>query len=60
MSTTLTLLSYPKTENGLSLTTTAIAWEYSDWQPLAKVITQDIDIISLRFQFTLVMSADTT
>lgn len=60
MSTTLTLLSYPTTENGLSLTTTAIAWAYSDWKPLAKVITQDINIISLRFQFTLVMSADTT
>lgn len=60
MSTTLSILSYPKTENGLTLTTTAVAWEYSDWKPIAKVITQDIDIISLRFQFTLVMSADTT
>lgn len=60
MSTTLSLLSYPTTSNGISLTTTAIAWEYSDWKPLAKVITQDINIISLKFQFTLVMSADTT
>lgn len=60
MSTTLSILSYPKTENGLTLTTTAVAWEYSDWKPIAKVITQDIDIISLRFQFTLVMSVDTT
>jgi hypothetical protein len=60
MSTTLKLLSYPTTENGVSLTTTATAWAYSDWKPLAKVITQDIYIISLRFQFTLVMTADTT
>ena len=60
MSTTLKLLSYPKTENGLTLTTTAVAWAYSDWKPIAKVITQDIYITSLNFQFTPVMSADTT
>jgi hypothetical protein len=60
MATTLKILSYPTTEAGVTLTTTAVAWAYSDWKPLAKVITQDIDIISLRFQFTLVMSADTT
>lgn len=60
MSTTLKLLSYPTTENGVSLTVPAVAWAYSDWKPLAKVITQDINIISLRFQFTLVMSTDTT
>lgn len=60
MSTTLKLLSYPNTANGLSLVTTAIAWAYSDWKPLAKVIPLNIDIISLRFLFTPIMTADTT
>lgn len=60
MSTTLQLLSYPTTENGVVLNVVSGGFGYSDWKPLAKVITQDINIISLVFQFTLVMSPDTT
>lgn len=59
MSTTLKLLSYPTNSNGLTLTTNAVAWTFSDWQPIAKIITQDIDITSLRFQITTVLSTDT-
>lgn len=60
MSTTLNIQSYPPTENGLSLTTNAVAWTYTDWKPLAKCISTDIQIIGLTYQFTFVMTADTT
>lgn len=58
--TTHKILSYPSTEDGLTFVTNGIAWNYSDWKPIAKVITQDINIVSLRFQIATVLSADTT
>lgn len=60
MSTTLNLLSYPEASSGVTLRTPAVAWAYSDWSPIAKIITSDIQLISLRFQITNVLSADTT
>lgn len=58
--TTLKIFSYPSTEEGLVFVTNAIAWNYSDWEPIAKVITQNINIQSLVFQIATVLSADTT
>lgn len=60
MSTTLNLLSYPETSSGVTLRTPAVAWAYSDWRPIAKIITSDIQMVSLRFQITNVLTADTT
>lgn len=58
--TTLTISSYPSTEDGLVFVTNAIAWDYSDWEPIAKVTSQNINIQSLIFQIATVLSADTT
>lgn len=60
MSTTLSLLSYPTDEVGVTLITPIDAWAYSDWKPIAKLIQQDINIISLEFQITNVLAVDTT
>lgn len=60
MSTTLSLLSYPTDSVGVILKTPAVAWAYGDWKPIAKIISQDIDIISIVFKITNVLSTDTT
>lgn len=60
MANTDIIYSYPTTEAGLSLRTQAVAWAYSDWKPIAKVISQNINIVGFNYQLTLVMSADTT
>ena len=62
MSTTLKILSYPSAEIGSGITVTApgVSWAFGDWRPIAKITTQDINIISLQFQVTNVPSTDTT
>lgn len=58
MAGTLTFRAIPTIENGLTLTTPAIAWQYSDWKVVGKKIPAAINIVGIAFEANFVLSAD--
>lgn len=57
--TTLQLRSLPESEGGVSLTTSNVAWQFSEWKQLGQFTRSDLYIYGLLWQVTKIAAADT-